>query len=92
MAFINELSRKRKAEEDPSIEELPLKKRGRPLLLGEKIDCMVQKYIKIREKSGSINTNIVIAGAKGILKTLNRTQLVEFGGHITLNKFGPDHF
>ena len=67
--------------------ELPLKKRGRPLLLGERLDSMVQKYISdTRKVGGSVSTAVVIAGAKGILMTQDRTRLAEFGGPVTLTK------
>ena len=48
--------------------ELPYKKIGRPLNIGEKIDSQVQAYIKhLRENGAVVNTAIVIAVAKGIL-------------------------
>lgn len=47
MAYEKELSRKRKAGEDLAIGTLPSKKRGRGLLLGEKIDLKVQKYLTV---------------------------------------------
>ena len=67
--------------------ELPLKKRGRPLLLGERLDSMVQKYIAdTRKVGGSVSTAVVITGAKGILMNQDRTRLAEFGGQVTLIK------
>ena len=84
VAYLQEISRKRKADED--VLELFPKKRGRPLMLGEKLDRMVQNYIlKTREKGGTITTAIVIAGAKGIVKSIDRSLLAEFGGPATLN-------
>ena len=54
--------------------ELQPKKRGRPLILGKDLDDAIQKYIlSIREADGIVNTAIVIAGARGILKSMNRT-------------------
>ena len=45
---------------------LPLKKQGRPLLL-ERIDGVLQEYIKkIREHGAPITTAVVIASARGI--------------------------
>ena len=51
--------------------------------MGDRLDVMVQKYVaKLREEGGIINTDIVISGAHGILKSVNRTRLMEFGGHV----------
>ena len=69
---MKERSRKRQAEKDDS--KLPVKKRGRKVVLGEKMDSMVQQYIlKLRPKGATINTAIVIPGAKGILQSQDRT-------------------
>ena len=45
--YLAEISRKRKAGEtcDLSVKSLPIKKRGRPLLLGEELDTEVKRYI-----------------------------------------------
>uniref|UniRef100_A0A1X7V737 Uncharacterized protein n=1 Tax=Amphimedon queenslandica TaxID=400682 RepID=A0A1X7V737_AMPQE len=62
-------------------------KRGRKLLLGDKIDLMVQKYIAdTRRVGGAVSTAIVRAGARGILLSQDRTRLAEFGGSATLSK------
>ena len=68
-AYLNELRSKRlREEEDLTVQELPLKKRGRPLLLGKKLDEAVQQYIlKLREHGCPINTVIVLAVARGIV-------------------------
>ena len=50
-AYRKEVSRKRKIEDDTKVSELPTKKRGRPLLLGEKIDKKVQAYIESIRRS-----------------------------------------
>ena len=87
-AYKKEMSRKRKASEDGDIliKELPGKKRGSPLLLGESIDHVVQQYVlKLRECGGAVNTAVVVAGAHGIVKSMDRTRLVGFGGHADLN-------
>ena len=86
-AYREELIKNRAACEDVDIQELQPKKRGRPLLLGDHLDDAVQKYIlDVRANDGTFNTAIVIAGAKGLLKSMNRTMLVEFGGPATLSK------
>ena len=72
---------------DEEIAELPPKKRGRPLLLGKNIDEQVQLYLrKIRENGGVVTASVVVATAWGILMLRDRTQLVEFGGHIELGR------
>ena len=85
-AYLNELRTKRlREEEDLTVEELPLKKRGTPLLLGKKLDEAVQQYIlKLREHGCPINTVIVLAVARGIVKSMERTRLAEYGGPTTL--------
>lgn len=68
-------------EEDLTVQELPLKKRGRTLLLGKKLDEAVQQYIlKLREHGFPINTVVVLAVARGIVKSMDRTRLGEYGG------------
>ena len=65
-AYDQELSRKRKAEEDLAISTLPSKKRGRPLLFGEDLDTKVQQYLRaLCEPGGAINTAIVLGAARG---------------------------
>ena len=67
--------------------ELHPKKRGRPLLLGKNIDEQVQLYLhKIRENGGVVTASVVVAAARGILMSRDRTQLAEFGGHIELSR------
>ena len=86
-AYLEEAARKRKAEDDTSISELPTKKRGRPPLLGEKLDMIVQNYImKMRHNKVTINTAIVIASAKGIVESMDRTRLSQYGGPATLTE------
>ena len=63
--YLKELARKRRAEEDPTIEVLPTAKRGRPLLLGSDIDKMVQKYLrKLREGGGAVSARIAISALR----------------------------
>ena len=50
--------------DDVSVKRLPVKRRGRPLLLGEKLDTEVKSYIQaVREAGGVITTSITIAAA-----------------------------
>ncbi len=85
-SYQSELERKRRHGKD-EIELLPIKKRGRSLLLGEDIDKRVQDYFKkVREGGGVVSARIVIAVARGLLLHSDRTKLVEFGGHVELNR------
>ena len=69
------------------VKELHTNRQGRPVIMGEKLDLMVQKYIlAIRERGGSIDTSVVIAAAKGIVKSVQRSQLVEHGGPAELSR------
>ena len=86
-AYLAELTRKRKAEEECVVTSLPTKKRGRTLLLGEALDNKVKTYLKaIREVGGALSTAIIIAAARGILLKLDRGKLAEFGGSVVLTK------
>ena len=85
-AYLEEKRRKREFDgSDSEIKELHPRKRGRKVLLGEKMDTMVQCYItKMREKGGVVNTSIVKAGARGILMFQEKLMLAKFGGPATL--------
>ena len=87
-AYLQELNRKRRAEEDNlTVTSLPVKKRGRPLLLGEELQRKIQLYLRaIRESGGAVNTAIGLGAARGIILKLNRTMLLENGGHVELTK------
>ena len=39
-----------------------------------------------------MNTSITIAGARGLLKRMDRTRLAEYGGPATLTKGWLNHF
>ncbi len=85
------LREKKKIDEDPA--NLPTKKRGRPLLLGNTVDVQLQVYLKkIREHGGVVTASVVVAAAKGILKATNRSSLLEYGGYINPTKDWAYHF
>ena len=61
-------------EEDADVPVFPQKKRGRHFFLGERLDEFVQKYVlKVWERGEAVNTTLVVAGAKGIVESLDRT-------------------
>ena len=69
------------------LEELPTKKMGRPLLLGEEIDRQVKEYLKyLREQGSAINTVIAIATAEGVVRSVDASLLACNGGGIHLTK------
>ena len=44
------------------------KMRGRPCLLGDKIDSLVQNYLKATRYKGGVGNSLAIATAKALLK------------------------
>ena len=84
---LEERQTKRLREEgDLTVSDLPLKKRGRTLLLGKNLDEQVQEYIlKLREHGCAVNTIVVIATARGLGRIINCTCLSECGGPATLS-------
>ena len=83
-----ELLRKRTRDNvHDELEELPTKKMGRPLLLGEEIDRQVKEYLKyLREQGSAINTVIAIATAEGVVRSVDASLLACNGGGIHLTK------
>ena len=70
-----------------TIVELPEKPKGRPPLLGVKLDQKVQLLIKdIRLRGACVNSDVVIGIGKGLLTKTNRTLLDDYGGPIKLTK------
>ena len=86
-AYVEELRKRSRKEDGEEITELPTKKRGRKLLLGQDLDHTVQVYLKkVREGGGAVTARIAIAAARGILLKFNRSMLAEFGGPIQLTR------
>ena len=87
-SYLDEDKKMRASGSEDVLESLPHRKQGRPLLLGDKIDSMVQAYIRrVHEQGGAVSTQIVIGAARGIMSTLNKTKLKEYGGHVDLNRY-----
>lgn len=71
---------------------LPNAALGRPLLIG-KFDDEVAEYIRsLRLAGGIVNSNIVIAAAKGIIAHRNPGRLKEYGGTLELGKKWAESF
>ncbi len=65
---------------------LPVKKRGRSLLLGEDLDMKVQLYlnnVRCQGNGGVVSSRIVMAAASF---SYDKYRLVEFGGPVLLNR------
>ena len=66
---------------DDGVKELPCKKTGRPLLLGDELDKQVQEYVKyMRDRGTAVNTTVVMAAAEGIVKSKDANLLNNNGG------------
>ena len=89
-AYSRELGRKRTSTEigdDLVVTELPGKKRGRPFLLGEKIDSEVQTIIRsMRDNGAVVNTSIAFATATGVVNKREKSLLKQNGGSLELTK------
>ena len=84
--YLDQLKR-RSLGKDSNINELPSKKRGRPLLLGSELDERVQLFLKqLRANGAVINTAIVMATAEGIVQSEDSNLLAKNGGTIVLSK------
>ena len=87
MKYLAEIKRRVKTGEAPEVNRLPLKKRGRRLLIGEKLDGEVKAYIQaVRNMGGVVTTTITIAVGRAIVNRADRSLLAENGGPITLSK------
>ena len=78
---------------DPDlVTSLPSASCGRPLLIG-KFDDEVAEYIRnLRLSGGIVNSNILIAAAKGIIAHKNPGLLKDYGGSLELGKKWAESF
>lgn len=78
---------KGESPDQADIKCLPVKKGGRPLLLGEKLDTQVKSYLRaVCEGGGVVTTAITMAAATAIVRKGDRNLLSENGGPITITK------
>lgn len=83
-------SRKRKLEIVDDIEEIPVCKRGRKVLIGEKVDSTVQEYLTVmREIGGIVNCTIALAVGNAALLSQDKTRHIDHGGDIHLARHWP---
>ena len=88
-AYCKELAtQSRKRSGSPiSVVELPVKRRGRPLLLGEEMEREVQSFIKSsRELGTAVSTAVVMATTRGVVISHDANLLAENGGYIDITK------
>ena len=82
--LLSQSSRKRGPVE---IVELPQKRRGRPLLLGDELEQEVKIFIKAaRERGTVVNTETVMGTARGVVISHDANLLLENGGYINITK------
>ena len=85
--YLEEMRRQRQTGETEQPWKFPERQRGRPLLLGDCLEEKLQMYIKrVREEGGVVSSKIVMAAARGMLLSYDRSKLAENGGHICLNR------
>ena len=79
-------SKKRGSCNDPII-QLPAKRRGRPLLVGNHLEAEIKLFLEAMRKDGSVvNTQVVIATAVGVISSYDANLLAEHGGPIEITK------
>ena len=75
-----------------SITELPTKKFGCPLLLGETLEKELQAYLKDLGKAGGVvNAEIAIASTKELVRKTDSKLLAENGGYMVFTKDWAHH-
>ena len=81
--YLRELNQRYRAGEDTDIKQLQ-GKMGRPVLLGNRLDHQVQVYLqRVCESGGTVTA---VTAARGILLATDRSNIVEFGGYIQLDR------
>ena len=76
-----------KAVDPAKVISLPSNARGRPLLLGPILDGCVRDYVEATRLAGGIvSRSIVVAAAKGIVRSKEPSLLKENGGNVELGE------
>lgn len=72
-----------KKGESITVEEIPTKKRGRPPLLGEKLDKILENLVASLQSRGSpVGLHVVVGLARGVLLRYDRTSLKSLVGQL----------
>ena len=91
-AYLVELHLQRRAGKDLLITELPTKKLGHPLLLGETLEKELRAYLIDLGKAGRVvNAEIAMASAKGLVRRKDSRLLAENGGYMVFTKDWAHH-
>ena len=91
-AYLSEIQLRRRAGKELSITELPTKRLGHSLLLGETLEKELQAYLKDLGKAGKVvNAEIAIASAKGLMRKTDSRLLAENGGYMVFTKDWAHH-
>ena len=87
MKYLAEVKRRANIGESAVVKSLPVKKLGRLLLIGKKLNGKVKAYIRaFRDIGGVVTTTITIAAGKAIVSTVDRSLLAENGAPATPSK------
>ena len=74
-----------RSDSSEDLSELPSKKMGRSLLIGEELDRQVQEYLRyLREQGLAVNSAIAIATGEGVVRSVDANLLACNGGGINL--------
>uniref|UniRef100_A0A1X7UVR0 HTH CENPB-type domain-containing protein n=1 Tax=Amphimedon queenslandica TaxID=400682 RepID=A0A1X7UVR0_AMPQE len=85
LKYLAQVKHQVKKGETPNVCSLTGKKRGRPLLLCERLDADVQHYIHaVHDGGGIVTTRITAAAATAIVRKTDRNLLAGNGGPIVI--------
>jgi len=77
----------RKRSPTSGIQQLPIKRRGKPLLIGDHLEAEVHLLIEALSKDGTtVNTEVVIGTAIDVVTSYDTNLLAKNGGPIDISK------
>lgn len=86
-AYLTEVQSRRRDGKDLLFTELPTKKIGHPLMLGEAMDKELQRYLlDLGKVGGVVNAEIAIVSGKGLVRRKDSRLLAENGGYMVFTK------
>ena len=91
--YTKQLQLSKEYQKEMRVDKLESKKKGRPPLLGNKLDKQVQLYVEeLSARKVPINTAIVMSAAEGVVKNHDSNLLLCNGGHIECGKHWAKNF